>query len=833
MTKSRHLIIGLGGTGACALAALRRETVLRAPEWRSYREQDGQTEYLYLDSCDDQLRDRAKWTQCGVDVSLPPRDVISLPVPYDLQTLVSTPYVRSWVGDLEGMLRSLPGVKDWRSIRGAGQLRRFGRALFAYHLPAVETALSQRIRQLTEKDAPLKVHIFCSLGGGTGSGALIDTITLLNRLVPQISRGAYHIDVHAFVAGPALAVRNTGCFFENQYATLRDLNGLMCGIYHPQQLSAEGSSFEAQAASPVTRVYLSSEYATCMSLEDQASMAARACFNLMLAGAHAEPKQVRELTESLLEQNHAGEGGRQSYRFASLSSSLWGMPVQRFHQLLEYDHQHLACEAWLEGTDADAREEYAQGASEELRAFFGRMWEEDALRIEWEDAAALIRHDAEREYAERGYERDTLRRCRCKAEARQESFLQRLTGPEEQMRARLAELGKDFLFHQRQKLTRCAQRMGGVRAVCAYLGELLDQLENEQAQRAQTEGAVQPSAELRDTLERREGEWEKLGCLARWILRRDRDMLREYCCDLAYIFGAVVAERRRRLEMDCLRELITQAENMLCSARELEKQLEVAGLRAEEAAAMHSRAEGRDDPHEVWELPASFEDLRAEMLKLDMAPFMQNYQSEWVSRCSPFERSVDNAVEALLMELRARFAHDVVQRASQVAQKHRMPGLPPNFLEELRQMAGPKLSYWAQHLEPRLEAWCRVFPRAAALDRSGHYLTEPLAALRSTLLVTMPQEARHAELTTWLSKQVKERLRDNSQCEAVDCPLPAAECISLTRLDYWFPARFAAVVSRLQERYISSLSGEKAELRRFFANIDEESQQLPELVEQT
>lgn len=277
---AKHLIIGLGGTGGNVICELRK----RIYESRHNEEgtSDGvYVDFLYVDSSKEDLLGidkegkhliafKKKWSTQGKSVALKSE-----------QTL--------FIGGLEGEkiehlykhhnLNSFYSEKDKEdTARGMGQIigagiggqrRRFGRMLFSNNAVS-ENSFNARINNRIESllaqakthgdnSGNVTFHICAGLGGGTGSGTVIDAITQIRHLYPQDgNEDQYRICLYLYVPE---AIKNMerdreGYYRPNGYAALSELNALSVGAYCPiditdkRDISADekrikGAGFEA------------------------------------------------------------------------------------------------------------------------------------------------------------------------------------------------------------------------------------------------------------------------------------------------------------------------------------------------------------------------------------------------------------------------------------------------------------------------------------------------------------------------------------------------------------------------------------------------------------
>ena len=229
-----HLFIGLGGFGGQTLREIRKCQFLNK-EYVDKKRREGvqfNVDFLYCDSSEDICEELSAWKVLGEDVRLEPKDIINLhdqAVSFDKIDLI--PNLKHWVGSKESIDKYLIGLG---SKHGANQRRRFGRFLFANNVDRFLSKIQTKVSSLGTNECAF--HIFATLAGGTGSGALIDAIAIIRNEYKNDK------DFPIFVYGYATdrnmdKKHDVGFFYPNQYSVIRDLNALMVGKYCPQILT--------------------------------------------------------------------------------------------------------------------------------------------------------------------------------------------------------------------------------------------------------------------------------------------------------------------------------------------------------------------------------------------------------------------------------------------------------------------------------------------------------------------------------------------------------------------------------------------------------------------
>ena len=252
--SNNHAIIGLGGTGGEIILAFRKIlwTEHRNLEPRYWDEQSQKWSdpvanlgYLYVDSSDKELNQsdegvnqsaKGAWQCLGESMALDKTEKLLIRdanMEAALQNLQQNPGISGWIGDPE-VLKAM--IQNSRSSQGANQIRRFGRYLFAQSAKKFEERIKELVRRLTEGGtADVTFHVCCTLGCGTGSGAIIDAISQIRKLFPD---GRTHrIFLYALVTDQHVP-ENVGFFYPNQYAALCELNALRQGVWKPHNVLA-------------------------------------------------------------------------------------------------------------------------------------------------------------------------------------------------------------------------------------------------------------------------------------------------------------------------------------------------------------------------------------------------------------------------------------------------------------------------------------------------------------------------------------------------------------------------------------------------------------------
>lgn len=251
----QHLIIGLGGTGGSALAALRRTiqqkhgAVASAPL---------AIEFLYIDisatdteeanSATPAQLENQKWRTGGTSVQLNPSQIMHLKAPR-LDAILndpgSYPGISSWLGPVDSWKRIIARFPG--GMVAGQQLRRYGRYFFASNASKIEQAIAQSLETLKGRirasgnpvNDIVHIHVVCGLAGGTGSGGLIEILALARQHRAAFQPNETKITAYAALPEQEVTTWATGNYYANGYAAVHELNALMVHAFEP--MKSDGS----------------------------------------------------------------------------------------------------------------------------------------------------------------------------------------------------------------------------------------------------------------------------------------------------------------------------------------------------------------------------------------------------------------------------------------------------------------------------------------------------------------------------------------------------------------------------------------------------------------
>ncbi len=252
---ANHLVIGLGGTGGSVLRALRKRIY---EEFRS-NEPAGKAniEYLYVDSSLADLNDEESWQTLGVSVQLAPAQRLSINGigAGVLSNLDQYPGINAFINRQdESMLKEGIGAIISEGI--GGQRRRFGRMLIANNMCGLpqNTFVGQvhaRVRALKEKEDidDVTFHICAGLGGGTGSGSIVDAVTQIRNEFQRTGddRSKFKIQLYLYVPEKIIQIpggEDANRYYQpNGYAALLELNAMSVRRYFPTDVKGNTDEY--------------------------------------------------------------------------------------------------------------------------------------------------------------------------------------------------------------------------------------------------------------------------------------------------------------------------------------------------------------------------------------------------------------------------------------------------------------------------------------------------------------------------------------------------------------------------------------------------------------
>lgn len=233
---ANHILIGIGGTGYNVLRDFRKRMWAEEPDIKKRNALP--VKFLYIDSDEEmtpaKLAGNPDLRVNGQDTAITPDEYLGIKnVNLDsiFNNLAGFPRMRHIVGNGE-FIRSCMGEVG----KAAGQKRRAGRILFAHNAGDYINKVRNMIQNLNAKtgnSADLNIYIFAGLAGGTGSGSIVDAVSLL-LCDPTLKNSNTNIEVFAMIPEqfpPSGA--DAGRYHANGYAALSELSALNAGVFLP------------------------------------------------------------------------------------------------------------------------------------------------------------------------------------------------------------------------------------------------------------------------------------------------------------------------------------------------------------------------------------------------------------------------------------------------------------------------------------------------------------------------------------------------------------------------------------------------------------------------
>jgi hypothetical protein len=257
--------VGLGGTGGKVIAAFRRAIFEQFPE---VEPPELAIDYLYIDSSREDFNaanvtvpiseQDSRWRILGSSVQLAEGQLVFLEQGNFAKVIGSSEdykAYRRWIGDVD--LWRTVWSNNPNGIKAGGQIRRFGRYLFAHNAARVRSRLqdlftAQRRDGLAE--ANWTIHVIAGLAGGTGSGSVIDLCGMIRDIRPASDTKIIQYLVLPETEQTSWADEN---YYANGYAALSEINGVLVRQFKPSNvMSQQERYFEDQGAMPFDNTFL-------------------------------------------------------------------------------------------------------------------------------------------------------------------------------------------------------------------------------------------------------------------------------------------------------------------------------------------------------------------------------------------------------------------------------------------------------------------------------------------------------------------------------------------------------------------------------------------------
>ncbi|HZK08550.1 MAG TPA: tubulin-like doman-containing protein [Bacteroidales bacterium] len=230
--EKNHIIIGLGGRGGDTLKAFKK--VLYKNSLTKDVADSYPIQYLYVDSSSEDLKNG--WDdELGVNYGIDDWAKINTRAGVEwkdiFENLGNYPTIRPWLGD-----KSHWATMSLNTELGSGQLRKLGRAYFAASVfnkkdnsfvKNLEAAWD-KVCKISKSASKTHYHILVGLSGGTGSGTILDIISLISKHIAKNNLKEDKIIIYALL--PERNVKKEkdilGFYYPNAYAALKEINAI-------------------------------------------------------------------------------------------------------------------------------------------------------------------------------------------------------------------------------------------------------------------------------------------------------------------------------------------------------------------------------------------------------------------------------------------------------------------------------------------------------------------------------------------------------------------------------------------------------------------------------
>lgn len=858
MWTKNEIIIGLGGVGGRSIAAFRRAQHLRISDTKRIEKEGARFEYMYIDSNDDILGSDI-WNIFGTSVRLEPRDIVMLKQAGQLPSIreiSNNPNISEWIGEITEQFGKRKGSstddaeRELQGLKGAGQLRRYGRVLFAMHVDKVRNTLKSKIASLQNgREGAVNFRLFCTLGGGTGSGSIVDMVTLI-KTIGQEERFEANVYVYPFVAGNAAEAANSGSFFENEYAALRDLNALMVQTYNPYvvgRTAGRNQGNEFDVTEPICSVTISSELAPgSPSLPEQVDYMAKACFDAIIYGySYKEPNCLKAISgEDLVDVTPGEPVGKaiRSYRFSALGARRWCVPTAQIKDLLKYDCEKRLLEGWLKGsplpkgmTKRDLTPLLQTTFELKSGNVFKALDEKKAELLQpLRDEIAVIEKENKRN-ATLLLDMGTI------ADSAVEKARSLMS--DGNVLAKLDpcyDMDAEAIFKNIQdgidRVLTWKAAVGdawGLTDVSVFLDQYIQQTTQWPATLLAGEsGDEETDRRIRANMQARAEEWDKLGLLTIWLTSLDERMILAHSKDAeARVMNAFLSFRRVIIENLC--ERVAQRLNTLKrivdnAIHDLKAKIDTVDRQIsnfERDLVRNAEDNGFGDMFEYDRVNlAAVREHMGKETKALQAVMASTYSPEWSHFIQSIADYTSDKLDSLCHELDSNLAYRTSEELHDKActTGNLKPVLIGSIFDRLAQIAGPEESLWESRLGDRVRKFLSNLGLSTYLQGNG--LQQPQKSPAAAIVFGLPSKAGNVKLMEWLKDKLQTSLPSNYSIKQGRSDIFQHECeheIRVLYMPYWFPARFSSVVDVIYNKYIDTAQQEDGPVKMYFANIDD------------
>ncbi len=291
--------------------------------------------FLYVDSSPYDLERKWLVTGTGENVTLDTKQRLLIRNG-DVSKVLDSPaednrHISSWLGDTDLMKKQ---ISNTDGSAGAGQIRRIGRFLFANSAHTFCATVTNILAGFGEEGATF--HLCGGLGGGTGSGSIVDAAAQIRSLRPD--SGLYKIFVYTTIQAEPPKGWDIGVYLPNQYAALKELNALAGGFYFPDDVGNMAESKKWYGQVPVSACLVvadASDNGTKLNFkpeqgdfDPQAEIWGNWLFQRIIgmSGPHVPAAFAVAMNLENLSPSYPSEEDARSYRFGTVGIKRWVIP---------------------------------------------------------------------------------------------------------------------------------------------------------------------------------------------------------------------------------------------------------------------------------------------------------------------------------------------------------------------------------------------------------------------------------------------------------------------------------------------------------------------------
>lgn len=854
-----HLFIGLGGQGGKTLGELKKVIENRKNDVESLSEKGLKRAFLYIDSSTDVIKEREQWTHFGKNLALDPSSFLNLKddgADIDVPSMARLPDVAPWIGNLAKLDAFLKGTQD---IIGANQRRRLGRLLFARSADRIRKAVCEdKITPMLGASNSCAIHIFASLAGGTGSGGIVDLVTMLRTEFPNASTDTgFPIFLYLYVTDREFEGAKVGDFHENQAAALRDLNALACGKYSPNMLGSAARGEPYKGNQPINQILISSQLNgknQLLSLSQQHQIFAEAAFERIFChtSGNLEKDQRKAITGEDIIGNFPGEPAKiplRSYRFGSLGMRRWEVPIDEIRELLAYDLltsclNTLLFQNWngTIGAGSEKIRSNVQGYSETLEEILSSVGAEKTSQSELPILIESLNADINRFHE--GIRRDGFKNL---------DLDDYDHGVRERYSEHLNDRGVDSVFKEFANLRekRIEQIKASVHEIIKrawvrlrkplglmYVPDLL--LEAQSKLRNDIEGSKQTTVadkSIESRMQLRKTEWAKLTFLSRPF--KQEQLARAHQSDLVSLLRQDLRHRAGREDTELLesicRGLGQMAADYKLAADFLMDKCEKSAKRSATLMTALKSLKSDDTGHQdgrlankaefsITELESYISEQRLEKDQLHntcdeiiakaIDEVLGGGRLTKLGRLSDNQKAkVEETTESIIFR-RASLIHDAI-----VDRGHREPVLSGNILNILQDRFNHDSNRFKEELKAFIDSSASsIYLSSAEIQPKSMRSDSGMPSMpRQVLVIGIPSgHSFGTELRNLIRPLMDAGSITYHSVYVHDDP----NQIRMLTMTYWMAARYAKVVHGLEDIYSKSLEVDREGNKKYFTNID-------------